>query len=41
MDQRISFLTVAVRDLEASRRFYLDGLGWTCLLYTSPSPRDS
>ena len=29
MDQRISFLTVAVRDLEASRRFYLDGLGWT------------
>jgi uncharacterized protein len=29
MDQRISFLTLAVRDLEASRRFYLDGLGWT------------
>ncbi len=28
MDQRISFLTLAVRDLEASRRFYLDGLGW-------------
>jgi predicted lactoylglutathione lyase len=29
MDQRISFLTLAVRDLEASRRFYVDGLGWT------------
>ncbi|MBJ7357511.1 VOC family protein [Nocardioides sp.] len=29
MDQRISFLTLAVRDLETSRRFYLDGLGWT------------
>jgi predicted lactoylglutathione lyase len=29
MDQRISFLTLAVADLAASRRFYLDGLGWT------------
>jgi catechol 2,3-dioxygenase-like lactoylglutathione lyase family enzyme len=29
VDQRISFLTLAVRDLEASRRFYVDGLGWT------------
>ncbi len=29
MDQRISFVTLAVRDLDASRRFYLDGLGWT------------
>ncbi|WP_139981724.1 VOC family protein [Nocardioides litoris] len=29
MDQRISFVTLAVRDLEATRRFYLDGLGWT------------
>jgi catechol 2,3-dioxygenase-like lactoylglutathione lyase family enzyme len=28
MDQRISFVTLAVRDLDASRRFYLDGLGW-------------
>jgi uncharacterized glyoxalase superfamily protein PhnB len=28
MDQRISFVTLAVADLEASRRFYLDGLGW-------------
>ena len=29
MDQRISFVTLAVADLEASRAFYLDGLGWT------------
>ena len=29
MDQRISFLTLAVRDLDASRRFYVDGLGWS------------
>lgn len=28
MDQRISFLTLAVRDLDATKRFYLDGLGW-------------
>ena len=28
MDQRISFITLAVSDLDASRRFYLDGLGW-------------
>ena len=28
MDQRISFLTLAVRDLDASRAFYCDGLGW-------------
>lgn len=32
MDQRISFLTVAVADLEASRRFYCDGLGWSSAL---------
>ena len=29
MDQRISFITLAVADTAASRRFYLDGLGWT------------
>jgi predicted lactoylglutathione lyase len=29
VDQRISFLTLSVRDLEASRQFYVDGLGWT------------
>lgn len=28
MDPRISFVTLAVADLDASRRFYLDGLGW-------------
>ena len=29
MDPRISFVTLAVRDLDATRRFYVDGLGWT------------
>ena len=28
MDQRISFVTLAVADLARSRRFYVDGLGW-------------
>lgn len=28
MDQRISFVTLAVADLEASRAFYVSGLGW-------------
>ncbi|UUW89440.1 hypothetical protein [Pimelobacter simplex] len=28
MDQRISFLTLAVADLDATRRFYRGGLGW-------------
>jgi catechol 2,3-dioxygenase-like lactoylglutathione lyase family enzyme len=28
VDQRISFVTLAVRDLDASRAFYVDGLGW-------------
>lgn len=28
MDQRISFVTLAVRDLDATRRFYAYGLGW-------------
>src|SRR5689334_402318 len=32
MDQRISFITLAVGDLDATRRFYLDGLGWTAEL---------
>jgi len=32
MDQRVSFITLAVRDLEATRRFYLHGLGWTPVL---------
>ena len=29
MDQRISFITVAVADVAVSRAFYVDGLGWT------------
>jgi catechol 2,3-dioxygenase-like lactoylglutathione lyase family enzyme len=28
VDQRLSFVTLAVRDLDASRAFYVDGLGW-------------
>jgi len=32
MDQRISFVTLAVRDLDATRGFYLDGLGWEASL---------
>lgn len=28
MDQRLSFVTLAVADVAASRRFYADGLGW-------------
>jgi catechol 2,3-dioxygenase-like lactoylglutathione lyase family enzyme len=32
VDQRISFVTLAVRDLAASRGFYVDGLGWTAAL---------
>jgi uncharacterized protein len=32
MDQRLHFLTLATADLDASRRFYGDGLGWTALL---------
>ncbi|MDQ6641928.1 MAG: VOC family protein [Actinomycetota bacterium] len=32
MDQRISFITLAVADLDATRRFYVDGLGWEAAL---------
>lgn len=28
MDPRLSFVTLAVPDLDAVRRFYVDGLGW-------------
>ena len=28
MDQRVSFITLVVSDLEASRKFYVEGLGW-------------
>ena len=31
-DQRVSFVTLAVRDVAASRAFYLDGLGWEAAL---------
>ncbi|RLV51103.1 glyoxalase [Nocardioides mangrovicus] len=29
MDQRLSFVTLAVADLDRTRAFYVDGLGWT------------
>ena len=29
MEPRLDLLTVAVPDLDAARRFYVDGLGWT------------
>lgn len=28
MDQHLDFVTLGVRDLPASRRFYVEGLGW-------------
>ncbi|RNL65203.1 glyoxalase [Nocardioides marmoriginsengisoli] len=33
MDQRISFITLAVADLGRTHAFYVDGLGWTPELY--------
>lgn len=32
MEQRITLVTLGVTDLDAARRFYLDGLGWQALL---------
>jgi uncharacterized protein len=32
MRQDVNFLTFATPDLDAARRFYVDGLGWTPLL---------
>ena len=32
MDQRVSFITLAVHDLDATKAFYLDGLGWSAEL---------
>jgi uncharacterized protein len=32
MDQRVSFITLAVADLDRTRAFYVDGLGWTAEL---------
>ena len=28
MDQRVSFITLVVTDLDVTRRFYVHGLGW-------------
>ena len=33
MQQRISFVTLAVADVAVSHRFYVEGLGWTAELY--------
>ena len=33
MDQRMSFVTLAVADLEATHRFYVDGLGWKPMMH--------
>ena len=33
MEQRVSFVTLAVVDVAASHRFYADGLGWTPEFY--------
>ncbi|QDQ96085.1 VOC family protein [Tomitella fengzijianii] len=32
MDRRIDFITFATENLDAARRFYVEGLGWTPLL---------
>jgi catechol 2,3-dioxygenase-like lactoylglutathione lyase family enzyme len=32
MEPRVSFITLAIADLEAARRFYVDGLGWSAEL---------
>lgn len=32
MEQRAHFLTLATTDLDAARRFYVDGLGWEPLM---------
>jgi uncharacterized protein len=33
MDQRLSLVTLAVADLEATHRFYVDGLGWQPMIH--------
>jgi predicted lactoylglutathione lyase len=33
MDQRLSLVTLAVADLEATHRFYVDGLGWEPMIH--------
>ena len=32
MEQALNFITLATADLDAARRFYSDGLGWTSLV---------
>ena len=32
MEQELNFITLATADLDAARRFYGDGLGWTSLV---------
>lgn len=32
MDQQLNFITFATRDLDAARRFYVEGLGWHPLM---------
>jgi uncharacterized protein len=32
MEPRLNFVTLVVADLERTRRFYLDGLGWSAAL---------
>ncbi|MBK8447553.1 MAG: VOC family protein [Micropruina sp.] len=34
MDPRVNFITIAVADVAAARRFYVDGLGWPPVLDT-------
>ncbi|AKU18984.1 VOC family protein [Luteipulveratus mongoliensis] len=31
MEQRVNFITLAVADLVAARRFYIEGLGWSAV----------
>jgi catechol 2,3-dioxygenase-like lactoylglutathione lyase family enzyme len=33
MEQRVSFITLAVADLDRTRAFYVDGLGWTAEVF--------
>jgi len=33
MDQRLSLVTLAVADLEATRRFYVEALGWEPMIH--------
>jgi catechol 2,3-dioxygenase-like lactoylglutathione lyase family enzyme len=35
MDQRVSFITLVVTDLDATRKFYVDGLGWEPVVHVA------